>query len=239
MSVTLLPSCSKKDNFDQIPRTGFIQHYQHDEDKQTPFLSYWVDGNTREWNDRVQGKHGKKQVLYIKDININFMNAKPETAAEKKDLDKLRQYFRDSLSKNIRQALKNDYNFIPKSTPSPDAYTLEIAITSITPTHAVTNMLLSGINELKAGVSTIGGQLVKKGHISIAAKLADEKGRTIAEMADYREDHSALLFDLKDFTRYKHHERHIDEWSKEITETLTHPADYKVEAPKKFTLNPF
>ncbi|WPX41746.1 hypothetical protein QET93_006525 [Akkermansia sp. N21116] len=239
MVMSFLPSCSKNDNFDKIPRTGFITHYQYDKKNRTPFLSFWADGNAHEWNDRVQGKHEKKQILYIKDININWMDVKPKSDEEKRDLDKLRQYFRDSLRKNISQAAHNERNFIPKATSSPNAYTLEIAITSITPTPAVANLLLNGVNELKSGVGTIGEQLVKKGHIAMAAKLTNTHGRIIAEVADYREDHSALLIDLKDYTRYKHHERHIDEWSQEITLILTHPSNYKVDPPRKFTLNPF
>lgn len=238
-TLLLLPSCSKHDNFDKIPHTGFITHYQHSENNRTPFLSYWAHGNAEVWDNRVQGKKGQKQVLYIKDINIGYMDAKSSKNSAKKDLDTLRDYFRESLRKNILTSVQGERNFIPQAHPSANAYTLEIAIISITPTHATANLLLSSVNNIKSGIGTVGGQLLEKGHIAIAAKLSDEKGRVIAEMADYREDHSALLIDLKDFTRYKHHEKHIDEWCKEITLLITHPSNYKVDPPRKFTLNPF
>ncbi len=235
-----LVSCSSSTNFDKIPQTRFITHYQENENGRVPFLSYWEHGSAKEWDERVEGLAGKKQILYIKDINIDYINPKPTTTHAQKDLEDLRIYFRRALYENIKKAVKVDRNFIPEIHPSRNAYTLEIAITSITPTAAAVNFIMAGVDNLTpVPASAVGKFIREKGHIAIAAKLTDNHGRVIAEMADYREDHSALFIDFKDFTRYRHHKKHIDDWAKEITILVTHPAEYRLAPPSRFSINPF
>jgi hypothetical protein len=232
----LLASCAH-DDFDKIPRTAFIQHYVHDEDNRTPFLSYWENGNTKEWNARVEGSHGKKQVLYVKDINTAYLTPQPKDDNEKKDLESLKVYFRTSLNKHLQAATKQSSSFIVSPKQTHDAYTLEVAITSITPSKPVGNALASGLGNIKPGLG-LTQKLVPKGKISVAAKLKDNHGKIIAEMADYNEDKSSILIDFKDFTRYGHHKSEIDQWCREFTDALTHPADHKIKR-RPFWLNPF
>lgn len=232
-----MTSCS--DNYDKIPHTGFIRNYQHDKDNRTPFLSYWAKGNEKEWNDRVAGVKGKKQVLYVKDINVSYMEKAPQNEKQQKDLDNLRTYFKNSLVTHLTKAESKGLNFKIQNKPTCDAYILEIAITSITPTNIKGNLLSLGVGTIQRGADILSDKIIPKGHISIAGKLWDNKGKLIAEIADYEEDHGSLLgLDVKNFSRYAHHRKNIDNWCDEFTTALSSPTNTKIKKQKIF-LNPF
>lgn len=78
------------------------------------------------------------------------------------------------------------------------AYTLELAIISITPTNARAGIFVTALSGIKGG--GLVKRFIKKGHIAMAGRLRDESGRIVSEFADYEEDHSSLLgVDTKDF----------------------------------------
>lgn len=237
--VTIFLSSCSQNNFDKIPKTGFTTTYKHDKDNRTPFLSFWENGNAKEWNERVSGVNGKKQLLYVKDINVSYMQEKPKTAQEAKDLEELRTYFKKSLVSHLKEAEKKNSNFILSERKVPVSYTLEIAITSITPTNIKANVLSSALNSVKSATGTLFSKISKQGHISIAGKLWDNNGVLVAEMADYEEDHPAVIgVDLKNFKKYAHHKQNIDVWNDEISSIFTAPSEKKIKG-KKFFLNPF
>lgn len=239
LAPVFLASCGK-DNFDKIPKTGFVQTYKHNTKGRTPFLSYWEHGDVSEWNDRVAGKHGEKQLLYVKDINISHLQTNPDTAEKQKDLNELRGYFKKSLLTHLKKAEKTNPHFALVDKPSEKAYTLEIAITSIAPTNIKANVVGMGLGALQSGSDIITKKLARKhGEISIEGKLWDDKGKLVAEMADYEEDHPSVLgLDFKNFKKYAHHKQNIDIWSKQIAEIFTTSSDNKIKE-RKFFLNPF
>ena len=82
-------------------------------------------------------------------------------------------------------------------------------------------------------------RFIKKGHIAMAGRLRDEDGRIVSEFADYEEDHSALLgVDTKDFKKYAHHQRTIDEWAREITDVYSSTYGHWTQK-RMISFNPF
>lgn len=73
----------------------------------------------------------------------------------------------------------------------------------------------------------------------MAGRLRDESGRIVSEFADYEEDHSSLLgVDTKDFRKYAHHQRTIDEWAREITDVYSSTYGHWTQK-RMICLNPF
>lgn len=117
------------------------------------------------------------------------------------------------------------------------AYTLELAIISITPTNARAGIFVTALSGIKGG--GLVKRFIKKGHIAMAGRLRDESGRIVSEFADYEEDHSSLLgVDTKDFRKYAHHQRTIDEWAREITDVYSSTYGHWTQK-RMICLNPF
>ena len=73
----------------------------------------------------------------------------------------------------------------------------------------------------------------------MAGRLRDESYRIVSEFADYEEDHSSLLgVDTKDFKKYVHHQRTIDEWAREITDVYSSAYGHWTQK-RMISLNPF
>ena len=80
---------------------------------------------------------------------------------------------------------------------------------------------------------------IKKGHIAMAGRVRDDRGRVVSEFADYEEDHSSLLgVDTKDFRKYAHHHHTIDEWAREIADVYSTAYGHRTNK-HMMTLNPF
>ena len=127
------------------------------------------------------------------------------------------------------------FEMVPPGTKG--AYTLELAIISITPTNARAGIFVTALSGIKGG--GLVKRFIKKGHIAMAGRLRDESGRIVSEFADYEEDHSSLLgVDTKDFKKYAHHQRTIDEWAREITDGYSSTYGHWTQK-RMICLNPF
>ncbi len=238
--LTLMCLCavSCSNNFDKLPPSNFITHYVDNESSQIPFDSYWnVSDDEVVWNEQVEGVNGKKLRIAIAGVDINHMYAQPETAEDKEALVKLAEYFQDAIAAQMKKNTEKNPHFqlVPENTQG--AYHLEMAITSIVPTPTALAPLRTAL------VAVEGGSLIKmmfpKGHISMAGRLRDAKGRIVSEFADYEDDHPSILgVDFKDFAKYSHHKHTIDEWVREVAEVYS--TVYGTKTSKSmFTINPF
>ena len=200
-------SCSN--NFKHVPQTGFITHQVKNKDSHIPFDAYWNADDKKIWNDRVNGVDGKKVMMAVVPVDTEHMDVRPDTAEGFDALRGLAEYFRKSVATRMEKEVAENPHFemVPPGTRG--AYTLELAIISITPT------------------------------IAMAGRLRDESGRIVSEFADYEEDHSSLLgVDTKDFKKYAHHQRTIDEWAREITDVYSSAYGHWTQK-RMISLNPF
>ena len=211
-------SCSN--NFKHVPQTGFIAHQVKNKDSHIPFDAYWNADDKKIWNDRVNGVDGKKVMMAVVPVDTEHMDVRPDTAEGFDALRGLAEYFRKSVATRMEKEVAENPHFemVPPGTRG--AYTLELAIISITPTNARAGIFVTALSGIKGG--GLVKRFIKKGHIAMAGRLRDESGRIVSEFADYEEDHSSLLgVDTKDFKKYAHHHRTIDEWAREITDVYS------------------
>ena len=167
----------------------------------------------------------------------DYMDVRPDTAEGFDALHRLAEYFRKSVTASMEKEVAENPHFemVPPGTRG--AYTLELAIISITPTNAKAGIFVTALSGIKGG--GLVKRFIKKGHIAMAGRLRDEDGRIVSEFADYEEDHSALLgVDTKDFKKYAHHQRTIDEWAREITDVYSSTYGHWTQK-RMISFNPF
>lgn len=236
--ILLLTSCGRK-HFDKIPRTAFISHYEYNDQEIKPFLSIWVDPKRV---DKAESSivRNKSLRLYIKPVTLKYLAATEHTERHKVKIEELREYFDDMLLTQF-QKRQSEMPMLKLATrPGPSTYTLEIAITSVRPTPVRTHVLSQGLGFVRAGAGILVEQLDPKGSISMEAKFTNPSGRVVAELADYHEDRSAIIgIDIKDFEKFAHHRRNIKNWSRELAESFTSPADTRVKGAPPIVLLPF
>lgn len=228
-------SCSN--NFKHVPQTGFIAHQIKNKDSHIPFDAYWNADDKKIWNDKVNGVDGKKVMMAVVPVDTEHMDVRPDTAEGFDALRGLAEYFRKSVATRMEKEVAENPHFemVPPGTRG--AYTLELAIISITPTNARAGIFVTALSGIKGG--GLVKRFIKKGHIAMAGRLRDESGRIVSEFADYEEDHSSLLgVDTKDFKKYAHHQRTIDEWAREITDVYSSAYGHWTQK-RMISLNPF
>ena len=228
-------ACSN--NFKHVPRTGFVTHQVKNCDSHIPFDAYWNADDKKIWNDKVNGVDGKKVLMAVVPVDTVHMDVRPDTAEGFDALHRLAEYFRKSVTASMEKEVAENPHFemVPPGTRG--AYTLELAIISITPTNAKAGIFVTALSGIKGG--GLVKRFIKKGHITMAGRLRDEDGRIVSEFADYEEDHSALLgVDTKDFKKYAHHQRTIDEWAREITDVYSSTYGHWTQK-RMISFNPF
>ena len=180
---------------------------------------------------------GKKVLMAVVPVDTVHMDVRPDTADGFDALHRLAEYFRKSVTASMEKEVAENPHFemVPPGTRG--AYTLELAIISITPTNAKAGIFVTALSGIKGG--GLVKRFIKKGHIAMAGRLRDEDGRIVSEFADYEEDHSALLgVDTKDFKKYAHHQRTIDEWAREITDVYSSTYGHWTQK-RMISFNPF
>lgn len=228
-------ACSN--NFKNVPQTGFVTHHVRNTDSHIPFDAYWNAPDEKVWNDRVNGVGGKKVLMAVAPVDTVHMDARPDTEEGFRALHDLADYFQKGVTASLEKEVARNPHFemVPQGTRG--AYTMELAIISITPTNAKAGIFVTALSGVKGG--GLVKRFIKKGHIAMAGRLRDENGRIVSEFADYEEDHSSILgVDTKDFKKYAHHKHTLDEWAREITDVYSSTYGHKTQK-RMMTLNPF
>ena len=140
-------SCSN--NFKHVPQTGFITHQVKNKDSHIPFDAYWNADDKKIWNDRVNGVDGKKVMMAVVPVDTEHMDVRPDTAEGFDALRGLAEYFRKSVATRMEKEVAENPHFemVPPGTRG--AYTLELAIISITPTNARAGIFVTALSGIK------------------------------------------------------------------------------------------
>lgn len=224
-------------NFQDIPETGFIVHRVENKSSRIPFDSYWNADDGKTWDARAEGVGGQKIVMSVAPVDIKHIDVQPSTKEGWEALCSLAEYFRSEVidSMNKKAADNPHFELVEKRTKK--SYTLELAIISITPTNARAGMFVTALSTVRGGMLV--KKFIKSGHIAMAGRLRDERGRVVSEFADYEEDHSSWLgIDFKDFEKYSHHRHTIDEWAREIADVYSTAYGHRTFKWME-TINPF
>ena len=246
--ITMLMACGlvscqlQNAPFQQIPRNGFITHFEESDGSRMPFASYWDISDNDDWNERVRGDNNKSQAVFLKPITLDYFQAGPTLHANSPEIIRLRDYFQTTLTEELERQDASTNTFHLVHAPTADSYTVEIALLSATPTRIANN-----VASIAAGVAMRGGSLLvsrakDKGTLSMGIRFYNPQGQLVAETADFeygmRSVPGMILADTKDFRPYVYHQRIIDEWVKEISTIFTTVHEHRIKRPW-FSLNPF
>lgn len=234
-SFFLLISCGKS-KFDKIPRTAFIKHYEENTKGNPPFLSVWVNENLEKKLMNELKKENSSLSFYIKPVNLDYL-AKSKMAEKYKDsIEDVKKKFDEKLLADFQKKASGIKKLNILSKPSSKAYTLEVAITSIRPTPVGEKIVTEALGVLDSLAGTVGGTVKEKGHIAMSAKFCDPTGKSLAEIADYSTDKSALLIDFNDFSRFAHHRKRVAVWARDLADTFTSPPGTKIKGEPRVVL---
>ena len=242
LMVCGLVSCQQTAPFQQIPRNGFITHFEESDGSRMPFASYWDISDNDDWNERVQGSRNKSQAVFIKPISLAHFEAGDALNAQSPEVLRLRDYFQDTLMAELKRQDASANTFHLLDAPAPGAYTVEIALLSATPTRIMNNAAAAAAGAVVTGGSFLVAREADKGSMSMGIRFYDPSGRLVAETADFEYGMRSIpgmnLVDSKDFRPYAYHRRIIDEWVKEISTIFTTVHEHKIKRPW-YSLNPF
>lgn len=235
-------ACQQNAKFQHIPRNGFITHYEESDGSRMPFASYWDISDNEDWNERVQGQKNKSQAVYVKPISLQYFEGSGTLKANSPEVLQLRDYYEKTLMEELKRQDKSANTFHLVDAPSPNAYTVEIALLSATPTRILNNVASSAAGFVVKGGSFLVSQAKDKGTLSMGIRFYNPEGKLVAETADFeyglRSVPGMILVDSKDFRPYVYHKRIIDEWVKEISTIFTTVHEHRIKRPW-YSLNPF
>lgn len=241
MVSLLFSSCASTD-FNRIPRTSFIQHYNEINDPRSPFICGWDCQTNEEWNASVNGK----RYLYVSPVTLQYFQGPSKTEADVKQIEGLRSYFDTRLREELAKASQKHPNLILVDKPTPGAWKLEVALLSAKSVSVGKNALVAGAGQAVGGGfifdHVINSKEDSKGSVSMAARVTNGSGKRVTEVADFEYGMGSLtgmvLVDTKDFRPYAYQRQSIDHWAKEFAELFTTTAETSVSRPR-FSLNPF
>jgi hypothetical protein len=196
------------------------------------------------WNISREQPDYKNKVfkkVYLKPINLDYLgkasvdewrqNFQISTATDE-EIKEIIDYMYDRFLQAIVTSL---HKFEVVSSASPETLVLEIALVEFNPTQV--SYKLAGA---AAGSFVPGGSALKtlgKGGIGIEAKFSDGgTGEILGEVADRREEKTALVADLNNLSRLGHAKEAIDDWANELKELMSTPITQKVNRTLPFVL---
>lgn len=237
-----LISCQQITPFEYILRNGFITHFEESDGSRMPFASYWDESDNDDWNERVQGQNNKSQAVYVKPISLQYFQPGPELDANSAEVIKLRDYFQKTLMDELKRQDASTNSFHLVNAPTHNAYTVEIALLSATPTRIINNAAAVAAGFVVRGGGFLISQAKDRGTLSMGIRFYEPGGKLVAETADFEYGMCSIpgmiLVDSKDFRPYVYHKRIIDEWVTEISTIFTTVHEQRIERPW-FSLNPF
>lgn len=237
----LFSSCSYTD-YNRIPRTDFIQHYQKVDDPRCPFVSGWDCQTSEEWDRAIAGK----RTLYVKPVTLTYFHGKVQTEDDARHIEALRDYFDRCLHTELEKAAKNDPNLTVAYTPTAGAWTMEVAILSARSVNVAKNAVVTGLGQA-VGAGKVWDMLLNKeeeskGYVSMGCRLTNPSGKITTEVADFEYGMGSLtgvlLVDTKDFRPYAYQRATVAAWAEHFAKLVTTPAETGVSR-RQFSLNPF
>lgn len=157
-----------------------------------------------------------------------------ERAQRISEAREIANYFTDRIKAAMRGYPNYPYEIIDQQVP--DSFVLEFALVELEPTK-ITYNLLGTI----AGFFIPGGGIIGRaatGGIAFEAQIRDgSNSNIIIEFRD-RETDKTAPFTVRDFEKYGHVRKSIDEWAEQYAELSATARTHRVSDSLPFTLNP-
>lgn len=223
----VLASCST--DLSKIPVTSFAP--QKLEKWNEPFDGIWVDPKAQ---NEVKTP---MRTIYVAPVTTQYLTPPVTDADDQAAVKKLSDYFDQKLKQCLSGLPSSKLKIV--NSPQKSEIIMEPALVQITPTKSYLNFCSFGTSLFVPYVSYAISPFAS-GNMVMVCKFVDTKTKkTIAVMADYRDDEPSVLGSLRDYTKYGHHYKTIDMWAKKMAERVNADMGQKVAAPVWITLNPF
>ena len=220
LSAACLVSCSSP-NFDNIPRNGYITHFEKNPANPPALASLWQAKGT-------SVPSSDSRPVYIKPVSLEHYQESAGAPRNSRSLAALRQYFDARLRARLAALDATDDGFHLVNAPGTGVYTVEVAILSSQPTKVKNNILSTAADRV---VGSLAGSLMRDdedtGSIAMGAQFRDPQGRLLAEAADFeageREESPEILSGIRlaDFQRYGYQRQAINGWTEQIARLFT------------------
>ena len=220
--------------------TPFLEHADQlqAQPERSPFQQNWSQSP-----DKLAPLAKTGAPVVIKPVNLTYLGqASDPTWSSDLTLDaspEAAQTIADYMRKEFVKAInsKKDLGWQAVDQAGPGTIVLELALVELKPTQVYVNaaesiggLFLPGSQIVStaasAGLSTATSSITK-GSIAMEMRVTDgSTGELLAEAGDRREDRSALLVNINDYSKFGYSKQTIDAWAKETAELLSTPPDH-------------
>lgn len=239
--LLMLCSCSYSD-FKRIPETGYLQHKKENTHSHMPFVSYWDNLNTAEWDKRTRPVARRSHKIHLKPMTLQYFDKWPKDKDDQLEIEELRGYFDATLRRRLSLYTHSYPALQIVDKPGRGVWTLDFALLAAKPARVLKNMVMEVPGFLVTGGSAaakiVFGRKEDSGYISFGMRVFDDKGKLVAEIADFQYGMSVVGFDSKSFRSYAFQRRSIERWVEGICRLLVSASDRKIYK-QMFSVNPF
>lgn len=146
-------------------------------------------------------------------------------------------YMDETLRKVFRDDPLNRFEVV--DCPDENTIIYQFAIVELRPTKVAVNLGGLVLGFIRTGVGLVTVVAGSKGSIAVEVTVRDGKDHTVlSSWADRRVDRLSL-FSFRDFFRYAHARRAVQQWAEEMLLDWNTPVTVVIEKPSRITINPF
>jgi hypothetical protein len=155
--------------------------------------------------------------------------------AKREELREIGRYMTDRVRTVFKEYPNHPMKLVDVA--GPHTLILELSLSEVIPTNVLLNVAGTAGGLFVPGGGAV--NILAAGSVAMEARVIDgATGKELVEFKD-READKVAPFTFKDFQKYAHIRKAIDEWATEIAELAATPYEHKVDGGSPFTLNPF
>ena len=220
--------------------TGFLPHAEllTAMPERSPFNGSWYADR-----DKFYKMKGDYRHLLILPVRTDFLVSQtkqkvrsPEELQERaEEIEAMAAYMQQRFVQSLEN--RSDSNIKISEKDGPKTFVLELSLAELIPTEPAVNAVATAAGFFVPGGGAI--RLAASGSIAMEAIVRDGvSGDILFEFKDRQVDKTSP-FSIKDFQRYAHSRKTIDEWADIFAELIATSGDHKVEGASPLTLDPF
>jgi len=153
------------------------------------------------------------------------------------DTQTMAKYMDDTLRKVFRNDPSNRFEVV--ECPDKNTIVYEFAIVELRPTKVAINLGGTVLGFVRTGAGLVTAVAGSKGSMAIEVTVRDGRDNALLiSWADRRVDRLSL-FSFRDFVKYAHARRAVQEWADEVLMDWNTPDTVVIAKPPIITVNPF
>ena len=216
--------------------------------QRSPFQGNWFAGR-----GELDDLRKTFNQIHVRPVNTSFIlfeenpaaPGRRTSSAAPEDIREMADFMDRSLRAAFSAGTRVKWSVV--TSPGPRTFVLGAALVELNPTGAALNaaksvagFFIPGAPLVSAAISVGAGAVADAaadGSIAIEVKVWNgETGKLLAEFFDRREDRSALIVNLNDYSAYGNARRAVEEWAEHLVELLETGSEHQVERSAAFSL---